>query len=167
MVNGANLARKSISFCAFPYRAWWYLVILQKVVASFWTAEEIDLSQDHVEWAALNDNERCFIKNVLAFFVASDGIVNENLAIRFYGEVQIAEARAFYGFQIATGEIHSEAYSLFCKRWRMRHKNANTCLTPWIWSLRSSRKLSGIKFHQAWNLCRAGYSVCSCWRDPP
>ena len=84
----------------------------KKAVASFWTTEEIDLSGDLGDWAALNDNERHFIKNVLAFVAASDGIVNENLAIRFYGEVQIAEARAFYGFQIAMEEIHSETYSL-------------------------------------------------------
>ena len=80
----------------------------KQAVASFWTAEEIDLGQDLVDWAALNDNESFFIKNVLAFFAASDGIVNENLAVRFYGEIQIAEARAFYGFQIAMEEIHSE-----------------------------------------------------------
>ena len=84
----------------------------KKAVASFWTVEEIDLGQDLVDWAALNNNERHFIKNVLAFFAASDGIVNENLAVRFYGEVQIAEARAFYGFQIAMEEINSETYSL-------------------------------------------------------
>ena len=84
----------------------------KKAVASFWTAEEVDLGSDLVDKAALNKNERHFIKHVLAFFAASDGIVNENLAVRFYGEVQIAEVRAFYGFQIAREEIHSETYSL-------------------------------------------------------
>ena len=88
------------------------MVILQKGVASFWTAEEIDLSQDLVDWSALDKNEKHFIKELLAFLAASDGIVNENLALRFYGEIQIAEARAFYGFQIAMEEIHFETYSL-------------------------------------------------------
>ena len=70
------------------------------------------MQQDLVDWTALNNDERHFIKHVLSFFAASDGIVNENLAVRFYGEVQIAEARAFYGFQIAMEAIHSETYSL-------------------------------------------------------
>jgi ribonucleoside-diphosphate reductase beta chain len=80
--------------------------------SSFWTAEEIDFSKDIDDWVKLSDNERYFIKNILAFFAASDGIVNENLALRFYNEVKIAEARAFYGFQIAIENIHSEVYSL-------------------------------------------------------
>jgi len=82
-------------------------------VAAFWTAEEVDLSHDNVDWETkLNDNERYFISNVLAFFAASDGIVNENLALHFMHEVQIPEARCFYGFQIAMENIHSEMYSL-------------------------------------------------------
>jgi ribonucleoside-diphosphate reductase beta chain len=80
--------------------------------ASFWTAEEIDLSQDTKDWDRLNDDERHFIKHVLAFFAASDGIVNENLAMNFSNEVQAPEARCFYGFQIAIENIHSETYSL-------------------------------------------------------
>ncbi|MFY0607325.1 MAG: ribonucleotide-diphosphate reductase subunit beta [Cyclobacteriaceae bacterium] len=80
--------------------------------ASFWTAEEIDLSQDLKDWAALNDGERHFIKHVLAFFAASDGIVNENLAENMVSEVQYTEAKFFYGFQIAIENIHSETYSL-------------------------------------------------------
>lgn len=80
--------------------------------ASFWTAEEIDLGQDLVDWKKLNDGERHFISHVLAFFAASDGIVNENLCLRFSTEVQIPEARCFYGFQIAIENIHSETYSL-------------------------------------------------------
>ena len=80
--------------------------------ASFWTAEEIDLSQDQKDWEAMNDGERHFIKHVLAFFAASDGIVNENLAVNFMQEVQIPEARCFYGFQIMMENIHSETYSL-------------------------------------------------------
>ena len=84
----------------------------KKAEASFWTAEEIDLSADHKDWESLTDNERHFVSHVLAFFAASDGIVNENLAQNFSNEVQSAEARCFYGFQIAIDNIHSEVYSL-------------------------------------------------------
>jgi ribonucleoside-diphosphate reductase subunit M2 len=85
----------------------------KKAEASFWTAEEIDLAVDKIEWnSRLNEDERKFIKHVLAFFAASDGIVNENLAVNFYREVKNAEARCFYGFQIAIENIHSEVYSL-------------------------------------------------------
>ncbi|HOP43710.1 MAG: ribonucleotide-diphosphate reductase subunit beta [Flavobacteriales bacterium] len=85
----------------------------KKHEASFWTAEEIDLHADLVDWNdKLNDDERYFIKHVLAFFAASDGIVNENLAENFLHEVQYTEARFFYGFQIAIENIHSETYSL-------------------------------------------------------
>jgi ribonucleoside-diphosphate reductase beta chain len=85
----------------------------KKAEASFWTAEEIDLSPDLRDWSEkLNDDERYFIKHVLAFFAASDGIVNENLAVNFMSEVQYPEARCFYGFQIMIENIHSEAYSL-------------------------------------------------------
>ncbi|MVT10128.1 ribonucleoside-diphosphate reductase small subunit [Chitinophaga tropicalis] len=80
--------------------------------ASFWTAEEIDLSADLKDWASLNDGERHFITHVLAFFAASDGIVNENLAVNFMSEVQLPEARCFYGFQIMMENIHSETYAL-------------------------------------------------------
>lgn len=80
--------------------------------ASFWTAEEIDLSSDLKDWANLNDGERHFISHVLAFFAASDGIVNENLAVNFMSEVQVPEARCFYGFQIMMENIHSETYAL-------------------------------------------------------
>jgi len=80
---------------------------------SFWTAEEIDLVQDLADWnEKLNDDEKHYIKNVLAFFAASDGIVNENLAENFLKEVQYPEAKSFYGFQITIENIHSEAYSL-------------------------------------------------------
>lgn len=85
----------------------------KKAEASFWTAEEMDLSRDVVDWSTcLTDNERFFISHVLAFFAASDGIVNENLVERFSNEVQAAEARCFYGFQIMMENIHSETYSL-------------------------------------------------------
>jgi ribonucleoside-diphosphate reductase beta chain len=84
----------------------------KKAEASIWTAEEIDLSQDLKDWENLNDGERHFIKHVLAFFAASDGIVNENLAENFVAEVQYTEAKFFYGFQIMMENIHSETYSL-------------------------------------------------------
>ena len=87
----------------------WY----KKSEASFWTAEEIDLHQDLTDWTSkLNDDERYFIKHILAFFAASDGIVNENLAENFINEVQYSEAKFFYGFQIMMENIHSETYSL-------------------------------------------------------
>jgi len=84
----------------------------KKQVDCFWRAEEVDLSKDLPHWEALTDNERYFISMILAFFAASDGIVLENLGMRFMSEVQLPEARAFYGFQIAMENIHSEMYSL-------------------------------------------------------
>lgn len=86
--------------------------LLTYVQASNWTAEEIDLTNDMKDWEALSDNERYFLSHVLAFFAASDGIVNENLAYRFSNEVQLSEARCFYGFQIMIENVHSEVYSL-------------------------------------------------------
>jgi ribonucleotide reductase beta subunit family protein with ferritin-like domain len=80
--------------------------------ASFWTAEEIDFAGDLIDYPKLSENEQYFIKMILAFFSSSDGIVNENLCYRFYNEIQIPEARAFYGFQVAIESIHSEVYSL-------------------------------------------------------
>ena len=84
----------------------------KKAEASFWTAEEVDLSKDLKDWENLKEDERYFVSHVLAFFAASDGIVNENLVERFMKEVQVPEARCFYGFQIAMENIHSEMYSL-------------------------------------------------------
>lgn len=85
----------------------------KKAEQSFWTVEEMDLSKDYVDWSAkLSDNERHFLSHVLAFFAASDGIVNENLIQRFSSEVQVAEARCFYAFQMMMENIHSEAYSI-------------------------------------------------------
>lgn len=84
----------------------------KKAEASFWTVEEVDLSKDMVHWERLNEDEKHFISHVLAFFAASDGIVNENLVERFSQEVQVTEARCFYGFQISIENVHSEMYSL-------------------------------------------------------
>ena len=89
----------------------------KKHEASFWTAEEIDLAQDNKDWVTMTEGEQHFVKHVLAFFAASDGIVLENLAAQFSTEVQIPEARAFYGFQIAMENIHSETYSLLIEQY--------------------------------------------------
>ena len=102
----------------------------KKQVDCFWRAEEIDLSKDITHWEEkLNDNERFFISMILAFFAGSDGIVLENLASRFMKDVQISEARAFYGFQIAMENIHSESYSLlidtYIKNSQEKHKLFN------------------------------------------
>ena len=100
-------------FVLFPIQHDEIWAFYKKAEASFWTAEEIDLSPDLIDWEnKLNDDERHFIKHVLAFFAASDGIVNENLAENFLSEVQYTEAKFFYGFQIAIENIHSETYSL-------------------------------------------------------
>ena len=99
-------------FVLFPieYNAIWEMY--KKHMAVFWTCEEIDLVPDLTDWEKLNENEKHFLTHVLAFFAASDGIVNENLAQRFYNDIQNPEARCFYGFQIAMENIHSEMYSL-------------------------------------------------------
>jgi ribonucleoside-diphosphate reductase beta chain len=100
-------------FVLFPIKHKDMWEMYKKAEASFWTAEEIDLSPDQADWEnKLNDDERHFIKHVLAFFAASDGIVNENLAVNFMQEAQYPEARCFYGFQIMMENIHSETYSL-------------------------------------------------------
>ena len=99
-------------FVLFPIEHWDIWEYYKTHEASFWTAEEIDLGQDMKDWNNLNDGERHFISHVLAFFAASDGIVNENLAVNFLSEVQYAEAKCFYGFQIMMENIHSETYSL-------------------------------------------------------
>jgi ribonucleoside-diphosphate reductase subunit M2 len=99
-------------FVLFPIKHTDIWEMYKKAEASFWTAEEIDMSDDAKHWAKLTANERHFVTHVLAFFAASDGIVNENLAMNFSSEVQSSEARCFYGFQIAIENIHSEVYSL-------------------------------------------------------
>jgi ribonucleoside-diphosphate reductase beta chain len=114
-------------FVIFPIKhadIWeWY----KKSEASFWTAEEIDLHQDLSDWTnKLNDDERYFIKHILAFFAASDGIVNENLAENFVNEVQYSEAKFFYGFQIMMENIHSETYSLLIDTYVKDEKEKNS-----------------------------------------
>jgi ribonucleoside-diphosphate reductase beta chain len=104
--------------------------------AAFWTAEEIDLTNDIRDWENLSDNEKYFIKNVLSFFAASDGIVNENLAENFLKEVQYPEAKFFYGFQLMMENIHSLMYSLLKKR-----TNVSTRLIDY---LRFRKRLNGL-----------------------
>ncbi|KAM3727349.1 Ribonucleoside-diphosphate reductase small chain [Dirofilaria immitis] len=98
-------------FVIFPIRFYDIWDFYKKALASFWTVDEVDLSKDYRDWENLNNGERHFISRVLAFFAASDGIVNENLVNRFSQEVQVPEARFFYGFQIMIENIHSEMYS--------------------------------------------------------
>jgi ribonucleoside-diphosphate reductase beta chain len=95
--------------------------------AAFWTAEEVDLTNDIRDWENLTDNEKFFIKNVLSFFAASDGIVNENLAENFYREVQYPEAKFFYGFQLAMENIHSLMYSLLIDTYISNSKEKDEC----------------------------------------
>ena len=114
-------------FVIFPIQyndIWEYYKMHQ---AAFWTAEEVDLSNDIRDWENLSDNERFFIKNVLSFFAASDGIVNENLAENFYREVQYPEAKFFYGFQIAMENIHSLMYSLLIDTYVSNAKEKDEC----------------------------------------
>jgi len=99
----------------------------KKHQAAFWTAEEIDLTPDIRDWSNLTDNERYFIKNILAFFAASDGIVNENLAENFYREVQYPEAKFFYGFQLAMENIHGLMYSLLIDTYISNDNEKNDC----------------------------------------
>lgn len=99
-------------FVLFPIKHHDIWNMYKKSMASFWTAEEIDLYQDLGDWESLNAQEKHYISHILAFFSASDGIVNENLALRFYNDVQLPEARSFYGFQIAMENIHAETYGL-------------------------------------------------------
>lgn len=107
------LVENSRRFVLFPIKYHEIWQMYKKAEASFWTAEEIDLSKDTNDWnEKLNDNERYFISRILAFFAASDGIVNENLVENFSAEVQLPEAKCFYGFQIMMENIHSETYSL-------------------------------------------------------
>jgi ribonucleoside-diphosphate reductase subunit M2 len=112
ITNEPLLSPDDNRFVMFPIKDQDIWKMYKKQVDCFWRAEEIDLSKDMEHWLSLNDDEQYFVSMILAFFAASDGIVLENLAARFMGDVQLAEARAFYGFQIAIENIHSETYSL-------------------------------------------------------
>jgi ribonucleoside-diphosphate reductase subunit M2 len=106
------LAPDDNRFVMFPIQHQDIWEMYKKQVDCFWRAEEIDLSKDLTHWESLNADEKHFVSMILAFFAASDGIVLENLAVRFMSDVQLSEARAFYGFQIAMENIHSQTYSL-------------------------------------------------------
>jgi len=112
IANEPLLAHDDNRFVMFPIKYDDIWQMYKKQVDCFWRAEEIDLSKDIDHWNTLNADEQQFISMILAFFAASDGIVLENLAMRFMNDVQVAEARAFYGFQIAMENVHSESYSL-------------------------------------------------------
>jgi|TARA_Y100000389_G_C17383316_1_gene475587 ribonucleotide reductase beta subunit family protein with ferritin-like domain len=112
IANEPLLTENENRFVMFPIEDQSIWDMYKKQVDCFWRTEEVDLSKDMASWKTLNDEEKYFIKMVIAFFAGSDGIVLENLGTRFMGEVQLAEARAFYGFQIAMENIHSETYSL-------------------------------------------------------
>src|ERR1051325_8673624 len=112
MVKEKLLEENKDRFVLFPINHADIWKMYKTHVASFWTAEEVDLHADLKDWERLSEDEKHFIKHVLAFFAASDGIVNENLAVNFMREVQWPEARCFYGFQIMIENIHSETYSL-------------------------------------------------------
>ncbi|KAL9653761.1 hypothetical protein ABK040_008627 [Willaertia magna] len=112
-------------FVLFPLQYPKVWEMYKKAMASFWTVEEVDLHYDIQQWTMLNNNEQHFIKNVLAFFAASDGIVNENIAQQFMTELQIPEARCFYGFQIAIENIHSEMYSTLIETYIKDSKERN------------------------------------------
>lgn len=111
-VNEPLLEESTNRFVLFPIKHDEIWKMYKQAEASFWTTEEIDLNPDLKDWEKLNADERHFISHVLAFFAASDGIVNENLVLNFMKEVQVPEARCFYGFQIAIENIHAETYSL-------------------------------------------------------
>lgn len=109
--NEEILTQKS-RYTLFPIKYHSVFNLYKKAVASFWSVEEVDLSKDLNDWKNLKEEEQYFIKNILAFFAGSDGIVLENLAVRFMNDITIPEASCFYGFQIAIENIHSEMYSL-------------------------------------------------------
>jgi len=110
--NEILLKKNSKRFVLFPIIHENIYELYKKAESSFWTANEIDLSKDINDWLKLNSDEQHFIKNIIGFFAGSDGIIMENLAVRFMNEIQIPEARAFYSYQIFNESVHSETYSL-------------------------------------------------------
>ena len=110
--NTEMLLQDDNRYVMFPIKSQSVWNMYKKALESFWRCEEVDLSKDLTHWDTLTHNEKHFVSHILAFFAASDGIVLENLAVRFMSDVKMAEVRAFYGFQIAMENIHSEMYSL-------------------------------------------------------
>ena len=127
------LSEEEKRFVIFPIKQDAFWDMYKKAQANFWTAEELDLSKDINDYNKLSDDEKHFLNSVLAFFAASDGIVNENLVERFCNEVQLLEAKFFYGFQIAIENIHSETYSLlidtYIKDFTLKNKLLNAVET--------------------------------------
>jgi ribonucleoside-diphosphate reductase subunit M2 len=111
-MNEPILSEDNNRFVLFPIEYPDVYAMYKKAIDCFWNVNEIDLSHDLTDWNKLTDNEKYFIKMVLAFFAGSDGLIIENLGARFMTEVKVAEIKAFYGFQIAMENIHSETYSL-------------------------------------------------------
>jgi ribonucleotide reductase beta subunit family protein with ferritin-like domain len=124
-INEPLLIPDDNRFVMFPIKYDDIWKMYQKQVDCFWRPEEIDLSKDLKDWDSLNDNERYYISMILAFFAASDGIVLENLAMRFMNDVQVSEARAFYGFQIAMENIHSHTYSVLIETYIKNSEEKN------------------------------------------
>ncbi len=116
-IRNKNSCSIEMKYTMFPIEQPAVWDMYKKQIDCFWRVDEVDLSKDMTHWATLNDHERHFIAHILAFFAASDGIVLENLALRFMADVHTAEARAFYGFQIAMENIHSEMYSLLIEKY--------------------------------------------------
>jgi len=114
-------------FVIFPIEHQDIFDFYQKHQSAYWTAEEVELSNDLNDWNSLDENSRYFIKNILSFFAASDGIVNENLAMNFLNEVQYPEAKFFYGFQLMMENIHSHMYSLLIDTYIKRHEEKLEC----------------------------------------
>jgi len=114
-------------FCLFPIRDHKAFDFYKKSISLFWVADEIDFKGDDKDWSSLTNNERYFIKMILAFFASSDGVVNENLVNRFSQEVQLAEVRAFYSVQNFFETIHSETYSLLISTYIKDEKERNEC----------------------------------------
>ena len=123
--TGDILLQDDNRYVMFPIKSQNVWEMYKKQVECFWRCEEVDLSKDLKDWSKLTPNEKHFISHILAFFAASDGIVLENLAIRFMGDVKLSEARAFYGFQIAMENIHSEMYSLLIDTYIKKNDEKN------------------------------------------
>ena len=126
--NETMLNESQNRYVIFPIQHKPFWEMYKKAEANFWTSEELDLSKDMNDWNKLSENEQYYIKNILAFFAASDGIVNENLVERFCQEVKILEAKFFYGFQIAMENIHSETYSLLIDTYIKNNEEKHTLL---------------------------------------
>ena len=155
-------------FVLFPIKYGEVWKMYKKAEASFWTAEEVDLSNDINDWEhKLNDDEKYFISRVLAFFAASDGIVNENLVQRFSNEVQIPEARCFYGFQIMMENIHSEMYSLLIDTYIKDdvEKNYLFSAIDTIPCIRKKAELGSSLDLVQRIFRRTSYRLCCCGRD--